>query len=135
MEHFIYAAGLFDGEGTVTLSKSSSNRHRVPTVSIASTSYELIKFLQETFGGAVCKHKPYKAHHSQSWSWRLVYHKAIEFLRNILPYMKEEKKRSRALLLVNEYQKLTKRNGKYSEKQLLARLDLEHRFFYGAAES
>lgn len=126
-----YAAGLFDGEGTVTLSKKhKTDIFRVPTVSMSSTSYELLLFLKENYGGSISKHKTYKSHHKQSWSWKLVYNSALSFLKQILPYMREVEKIRRAKLLLNEYKLLTPRNGKYSKQQKEAKHLFETNFFY-----
>lgn len=126
-----YVAGLFDGEGTVTLTKSNSwKRFKSPQVSITSTTYEIIAFLQEKFGGYVCKQKVYKTHHKQSWSWRLTNDTVFPFLQAIIKYMKEPTKIYRANLLLEEYKKVTPRNGKYSEEMSAKKLDFQERFFH-----
>lgn len=127
---FAYIAGLFDGEGTVTLSyNNKKDTFRTPIVSISSTSIELLEFLTSEFGGSIVKQKVYKEHHKQSWSWRLQRRNAINFLNCILPYMREKSKISRANLICNNYIKLTPRNGKYSEKAKSAKLEFEKKFF------
>lgn len=128
MEIHIYTAGLFDGEGTVTLTKRGKSR--LPIVSVTSTTYELLQFLKQTYGGTISKQKVYKKHHKQSWSWKAAYDTAISFLSSITPYLKEPAKRYRAQLILSEYKSLTKRNGKYSQEELSQKIDFEHRFFH-----
>jgi hypothetical protein len=129
MEEDIYAAGLFDGEGTVTLS-TANGKFRHPVVSVSSTTLCLLEFLQTHYGGHVSTHKTYKAHHTASWSWKARYDEALAFLEKVLPYLKEPEKRRRALLLTQDYKKVTRRNGRYSPEQLEQKLNLEQRFFH-----
>lgn len=129
-----YIAGLFDGEGTVTLSyNNKKDIYRAATVSMSSTSIELLELLVEEFGGSIVKQKVYKEHHKQSWSWRLQRRNAISFLDSILPYMMEKEKIRRASLLCNEYIKVTPRNGRYSKELKAAKLEFEKNFFHPSA--
>lgn len=126
----IYAAGLFDGEGTVTLSKiHSSSLYRSPVASVTSTSLELVEYLKTTFGGFICNQKVSKEHYKQSWSWRIAHDNAINFLTLIRPYIKEQKKLARIQLICDNYKKLTIRNGRYTEEQKNNKLMFEQAFF------
>ena len=128
-EYLVYTAGLFDGEGTITLSKSKqSDKFRHPVVSITSTSRELIDFLKDSFGGTIVNQKTYKEHYKQSWSWRLSYDRAIEFLEQVRPFMKESTKCKRCDMILSTYKQLTIRNGKYTEQQIQEKLDFEKTF-------
>lgn len=129
-ETIIYTAGLFDGEGTVTLCKvDSKSQLRRPSISMSSTSLELLQFLKEEFGGSISKHKKYKKHHRQSWSWSLCYDSAIKFMELIYPYIKELKKRKRMKMILDNYKNLTPRNGQYSQDELIAKLSFQEEFF------
>lgn len=125
----IYTAGLFDGEGTVTLA-TSNGKFRYPVVSVSSTTLCLLEFLQQTYGGYISKHKTYQDHHKTSWSWKTTYDNALAFLERLLPYLKEPEKRRRAMLLTQQYKNVTLRNGKYSSLQLERKLALEQEFFH-----
>lgn len=129
MEEDIYTAGLFDGEGTVTLA-TANGKFRYPVVSVSSTTYSLLEFLQNNYGGHISKHKTYKAHHMQSWSWKTTHNSALLFLEKILNYLKEPEKQRRALLLTQRYKKVTRRNGRYSKKQQEEKLAFEYQFFH-----
>lgn len=131
MEDLAYAAGLFDGEGTVTLSKQkASAKFRTPTVSVSSTTLSLLEFLKELFGGSIVAQKVYQDHHKQSWSWKLDYNRALNFLCQILPFMREPDKIRRAKLLLEVYPSITPRNGKYTEEMIQSKLEFEHEFFH-----
>jgi hypothetical protein len=125
-EHLIYAAGLIDGEGTITLAKSGKFRH--PVVSVTNTSKELIDFLQTTFNGVVVSQKTYKLHHKPAWIWKLAWHQAIEFIQQIRPFMKESSKCKRCDMILSTYNSITNRNGRYTAEQIQAKLDFETAF-------
>lgn len=125
-----YAAGILDGEGTITLTPSKG-KHRVPVVSIANTSLEILEFFKLNFGGTICSKRTSSDHHTPSFTWRLTYQRAIDFLELLLPYMLESKKRYRAELLISTYSSVTKRNGKYTPDELQQKISFEESFFSG----
>jgi len=125
-----YAAGLMDGEGTITLSKDSKHHEfRRPTVSVPSTTVELVEYMKAHFGGGTSNKRRSKPHHTPSKTWRITCHNALHFLAAILPYMKEPEKIRRSKLLVEEYLSVTSRNGKYSDELRVKKQDFERRFF------
>lgn len=124
-----YAGGLIDGEGTITLCRDRPNSNRVPSVSIASTSYELLLYIKDNFGGHISSKKTSKQHYKESWSWCLRSNKAIIFLQGIAPYLQENKKIKRANFIIDNYKNVTVRNGKYTEEQLKIKKQFEEDFF------
>jgi hypothetical protein len=129
-EKDIYAAGLIDGEGTITLTHIHSNTWRAPVVSFPSTSYELISFFYRNYAGWVITKKVYASQHSRSWEWRLTNNAALAFLNRISPYLKHDEKRHRTHLLLTRYKIVTPRNGKYTPERKIAKLEFERRFFH-----
>jgi hypothetical protein len=127
-EQLAYAAGLIDGEGTVTMSRRGD--FRFPVVSVSSTTIELLEFMKRNHGGSISKHKTYQDHHKQSWSWKVVNDAALALLKQIRPYMLEPEKTYRADCLTEEYKAVTVRNGKYTPEQRARRLEFEERFFH-----
>ena len=125
-----YAAGILDGEGTITLTKESTWRY--PSVSVTSTTRELIDFLVDTFGGTVCTQKRYKDHHLPAWSWRIVRDASIEMLVHVRPYMREPEKLRRANLILDCYKSVTPRNGKYTLEGVMKKRAFEVSFFKGS---
>ena len=127
---YSYVAGLFDGEGSVTLTKKrKTDEFRTVVVSMSSTSIELLAFLRNEFGGCIVRNKKYKPHHKDSWSWSLERRRALCFLNKIIPYMIEKSKLKRSKLAVSKYEKVTPRNGRYSDKLRDAKMKFEKDFF------
>jgi len=126
----IYAAGLVDGEGTITMSRHHKNdEFRRPVVSVSSTSYELLSFLKLNYGGHISKVRKSAAHHAQAWHWMASSDYALNMLVRIVPSMLESKKVARANLLLSQYKQNTPRNGKYSPAQKEVKREMENAFF------
>lgn len=126
-----YTAGLIDGEGSIQLTRHSAKaKFRFPFVTMTSTTYQLCEFLKQTYGGYICKKKTYSKKHKQAWHWNCQSQAAIDMLEKILPYMREPEKIRRASMILEEYPKLTVRNGKYSDTQRELKLQFEHRFMH-----
>lgn len=124
-----YTAGLIDGEGTITLIVHGKGQRRSPSVTITSTTPELLTYLKDTFGGFISTQKIYKEHHKQSWAWKIDQRRAVGFCSIIWPYLKEPKKQKRAKLIAERYIPVTPRNGKYTKKMLVEKSLFEEEFF------
>lgn len=128
---FAYLAGLFDGEGTVTLTRiNSSDKFRAPVLSMSSTTLNLLEICKATFGGSISKQKVYKSHHKQSWSWKVRNNAAITAAEKLLPFIQEPEKKTRLQLITTQYKLVTNRGGKYSEELLSLKLRFEEEFFH-----
>ncbi len=123
-----YIAGLIDGEGSIMLLATHQGKWRTPTVSLSSTTRELVDLLREQYGGTIVSHKTYEDHHKPHWSWRVRYNKALLVCADLLPYLRVPAKVSRVKLLLEEYKALTPRNGKYTDDQRVAKAQFEDRF-------
>lgn len=136
MSDYQYAAGLFDGEGTVTLTRRSANKKRGPAVTLSSTTYELVEFMKKMFGGQIVTLSRSKdAGHKQAWHWQSAYNQALDMLRLVEPYLLEPEKKRRANLLLTRYKEVTPRNGKYTPELLTARESFEQEFFNQSTSS
>ena len=124
-----YIAGLIDGEGTVTLIRNRPNETKAPTISMTSTTKELLLFIQERFGGYIRRQKKYQEHHKDAWVWSVTRSKALELLSVVEPYMLEPKKKARARKLLDSYPSIIVKNGKYKPSQVAARNLFEKDFF------
>jgi hypothetical protein len=124
-----YAAGLVDGEGTITLGRSAKNENRAPVLSVASTSPELLAEMIRLFGGYRVRHKKYKQHHRSSFSWRISHRPALAALALLLPFLKEKRKLARARHILRGYDACTKRNGRYSHQDKKKKAVFEAAFF------
>jgi hypothetical protein len=124
-----YAAGILDGEGSITLAPHSKSKFRTPTVTVSSTTIEILDFLKENFGGYIVSKRKYKDKHTDSFVWGVTYKSAYNFLVCVLPYMKEPKKIYRTKMITEVYPVVTVSNGQYSPKQLLAKQQFEIDFY------
>jgi hypothetical protein len=124
-----YLAGLFDGEGTVTLYKAK-RENRKPALSVSSTTYRFMELLKQRLGGSISNHKTYQEHYKQSWSWKVVGNKAIDAIALLHPYIQDPSKLYRMRHVLNNYRQVTVRNGKYTSEQLGVKLQFENDFFH-----
>ena len=128
-KELIYTAGLFDCEGSVTLTRGHKTaKFRTPVAELSSTTKELVEYLKNTFGGCICNHKPINEKWKHAYNWRVSYDNALEFLKQIRPYIKVPEKTKRIDLLLKEYRKVTKRNGKYTQEEMTSKLNFERHF-------
>lgn len=67
-------------------------------------------------------------HHLPSFTYAIYNRQALDFLRQIRPYLKSYKTK-RADLVLNNYISVTPRNGKYNERLRQARDEFESEFF------
>lgn len=130
MSKYIYMAGLLDGEGTIGIARArASAQYRFPYISVTSTTYEIVEWLQENFGGSIRKHTERNERWKQAWSWKVARWDDIEdILTGCLPYMLEPEKVRRGNLLLSEYKAITVRNGKYTNEQRERKLAFETSF-------
>lgn len=118
-----YIAGIIDGEGSIMLQKIHKNEFPSPCVSIASTTLELLDYIKIAYGkGKITKKKNYDLeHHRDCYSYILRRNDAIDFLKEIYPYLIIDSKKRRANLILEKYKSLTPRNGRYSTELLKAK--------------
>ena len=124
-----YTAGLIDGEGTITMSRNkSTDKFRHPVVSMSSTTYGLLQFLKDNYGGVICKQKTYNVKHKQAWSWRITHNTAIDCLLRVEKYLLEPEKKRRSIIITKVYKNITHRNGKYNNEEIRIKKDFENNF-------
>ena len=80
-----YCAGLFDGEGCVTLSKDGDTNYRL-RLKITSTDYAVLTWLQEHFGGSINLSRKESEYNKEAWDWVCKVEDQVVFLFGILPY-------------------------------------------------
>lgn len=124
-----YLAGIIDGEGTITLTKDKEFRY--PSVSVSSTTFNIVDYLHKTFGGVVTQKKEQNRNPNwkQAYVWKVERRVAISLLEEIVPYLLEPRKKARAELILANYIKLTPRNGRYNEITRRAKHEFEDKFF------
>ncbi|HXY97827.1 MAG TPA: LAGLIDADG family homing endonuclease [Steroidobacteraceae bacterium] len=124
-----YVAGIIDGEGTVTLTRTHRGENRRPVVSISSTELPLLAYVRGVVGaGRINSKARARMHHSPSFTYCISSRQALLLLEQVSPYLKTYKA-GRASLLLEHYVRLTPRNGRYTREQRAARAGFEARFF------
>jgi hypothetical protein len=124
-----YVAGIVDGEGTVTLTRTHRGESRRPIVSISSTELPLLAYVRRIVGaGRITSKVRTLSHHSPSFAYCVSSRQALSLLSQISPYLQTYKS-ARARLLLDEYLRVTPRNGRYTPEQRLAKQSFEDRFF------
>jgi hypothetical protein len=124
-----YIAGIIDGEGTITLTRTHRGENRRPVVSISSTELPLLVYIRSLIGaGRITSKRRSRAHHSPSFAYTLFSRQALSLLACVSCHLRTYKS-ERAKLLLQEYIRLTPRNGRYTSAQRQARQNLEERFF------
>jgi hypothetical protein len=94
----LYCAGLFDGEGSISIVVNSNGsavqkaqgtyRHHRLVVRVASTSRDIVEWLALKCGGTAYPRRLQKARYSPAWSWGLWDGRAEHFLRQLRPFLK-----------------------------------------------
>jgi hypothetical protein len=124
-----YVAGIIDGEGTITLTRTHRGENRRPVVSISSTERPLLDYVLKVVGaGRITNKVRTRDHHSPSFAYMLSSRGAIALLSQVSPFLQTYKS-GRARLLVEEYLHVTARNGRYTAAQRDRRAAFENRFF------
>ena len=92
-EDFAYVAGLFDGEGSITINKNRSDCGRPSytlLVYITNTNEAVIDWLLTKFGGTLYTRSVSKGHRP-CWDWKKYGNNARDFLTLINPYLRIKK--------------------------------------------
>ncbi|UCZ52613.1 LAGLIDADG family homing endonuclease [Bacillus shivajii] len=125
-----YLAGIIDGEGSITLTRNHTGERRRPLISIASTDIELLEYIKSIAGGSISSKKN-DSPNSHKDSYTLTIKKKAEvfaLLISINPYLRISSKKQRAEFILNNYEKVTVRNGKYSQEALTLKQKFEEDF-------
>ncbi len=87
-----YIAGLIDGEGTVTLTRSHANERRRLVVSIANTELDILRFVHSAVGvGKITRKRITSERHTPSFCYAISSAQALELLRQIEPWLRSTK--------------------------------------------
>jgi hypothetical protein len=120
-----YLAGLVDGEGTITLSRKHAGDGRQLVITISNTERPLLDFaLQQIGAGKITTKKTTRAQHARAYTYAVCIRQALNLLQQIEPFLRSYKRRRAALILEN-YIRLTPRNGKYTPAALSERQRFE----------
>ena len=124
-----YVSGLIDGEGSIHLTRRHRGEHRQLAISISNTEKPLLVHVLTVVGaGRITSKATSHPDHTPSYAYTIENRQALALLRQVHPYLRSYKA-ARARLIIDNYIRLTPRNGKYTEKQLAARAEFVSAFF------
>lgn len=81
-----WAAGFFEGEGSVRISKPAARNWGSLAVDVPNTDEELVRWFAARWGGSVSEHRAV-GRRRRYWRWRISSKQAAIFLRAIRPYV------------------------------------------------
>jgi hypothetical protein len=127
-EDAAYVAGVIDGEGSISLSRKHRGENRQLVISISSTEAQPLSYIHTAVGAGRITHKrTARITHTPGVTYSIDNRQALALLVQIAPYLRTYKAQ-RAELILNDYVRLTPRNGKYSPQQLREREVFIERF-------
>jgi hypothetical protein len=123
-----WLAGLIDGDGTIALPRRHQNENRQLEVSISNTDFVLLEYVKSIVGmGRITRKRAISTNHTPSGAYQVSNRQALSLLNQIYPYLRTYKSK-RAKLVVENYVRLTPRNGCYTSELLDERRQFVHEF-------
>jgi hypothetical protein len=126
-----WLAGIIDGEGTITLTRTYTSKDhdfRKPIISVASCDVEMLEKMKRVanINSAIVPKRTYAKGHAPSFSLRVNgTNHVIEVLEEVLPHMTIPHKIGRAKLIVSGWKEVVHPGGRYTEETLERRLQLQ----------
>jgi hypothetical protein len=108
-----YIAGLFDGEGWITVSKNKKTF--IPIVGIKMNGFNLLKKLHNEFGGYFYQRKNYINRPLTEWTLKGAF-QVIPFLKKIEPFLIIKKEQAQLCLELCNTFSIRKSNGDWIKK-------------------
>ena len=107
-----------------------TKEHQCPCITIALTDKELLLQVQNLIGGTIINKKKYNPEKHQNFHTLNITKKKEVFpaLKQISPFLRINKKRLRALWILEHYDSVTVRNGKYTSEELAKKIAFEDEF-------
>lgn len=123
-----YIAGIVDGEGTISLTRRHRNENRQLEISVSNTDVNLLLYLKQTIcAGRITNKRTCQENHTASSTYSISNRQALHLVEQILPYLKTYKAK-RAQLVLENYVRLTPRNGFYTAETARLRREFIQRF-------
>jgi hypothetical protein len=128
-----YAAGIVDGEGSITLNKQGGTArvkatlYRVPVIQVSMTAKPVIQFLVDTFNGVIAL-RPRNC--TDLWEWRASNSRALDIMAMLRPHMMEPNKIARIDFLLSTEFRMEQADRRYnSPEKEVRRGNIYERFF------
>ena len=112
-----WAAGLFEGEGTITLIRVKSQKNDYLTeskITVGNTDYQIVGFFQQHWGGWIST-KGKKKGRKQHFEWAITGNQTWIVLTDLLAYFRTDRVREKARLLI-EVEEFRKRSPRFGEE-------------------
>jgi hypothetical protein len=95
-----YAAGIFDGEGCLSLAHRGKrgSGYITPSLQVGNTNEPLLRWLQECFGGGVYHNKESRPTHRETWLWACHGKMAREAVRAVRPSLRVKARQADLIL-------------------------------------
>lgn len=114
-----YFAGLFDGEGHISLGMHPHPRYKSIEMHsinfcIGNTDITLLKWVVNIFGGRITtqiNNCDSPSHYKQQYMWQAHSNTLQDYLPLLVPYLKSKKRQAKLLLEYLKYKKNYRRNG------------------------
>ena len=116
-----WLAGLLDGDGTIATPRRHRNENRQLEVSISNTDFALLEYVKSIVEvGRITRKRTMAINHAPSGAWQVSNRQALSLLQQIVTYLRTYKSK-RAKLVLENYIKLTPRNGRYTAEMMARR--------------
>lgn len=96
-----WAAGLFEGEGTVRINKPSLRNWGAVCVSVVNTDKQIVQWFQDRWPGYMKPATGLGPNRKPAWVWVIAANKAIVFLKAILPFVVRDAVREKIAHAIN----------------------------------
>jgi hypothetical protein len=93
-----WAAGLFEGEGTIRINKPSLRNWGSLCVSVVNTDRQIVDWFQVRWPGYMKASTGLRPEQRPAWVWVIAAHSAAAFLEQIGPYVVRDRVRERIAL-------------------------------------
>jgi hypothetical protein len=120
-----WAAGFFEGEGSVRINAFTGQNMGTLLVDLPNTDESAVRFFGDRWGGTV-RFTPMEPPRRGYWRWRCASRQAAAFLHDVLPFMRTEKYRERARLGL-AYQAQKRAGGRVPPEYRVAQQDFYER--------
>lgn len=115
-EKAAYFAGLFDGEGSISLATDKTSNRIWIACSITLVNKDVLDELAAVYGGRVRAMKSHSPKHRIYWRWGLYCNKALSFMKDIRPWLQIK---AAVADLVCEFSNLIGQKGRCIDKERL----------------
>ena len=120
-QRLAWAAGFFDGEGSIGIYERNQGRYSRLTSDISQRDPRPLLIFKEMFGGNIRKWDDRRGDNAVIWHWTISSRRAAIALETMLPYLILKRERAELALAYQKLMKYEKRNYGLTQEDLEAR--------------